>query len=181
MHNLLLLSFRNNSVNKKRCCCNRKIIPPDVDAVCLLQQIIPTYFLRAVTFLVVMVRGARTVHQHVETNTGKLETTEEHGSDVGDAGDACSGHRGTATGSERKSTSGCGMTTMINGTVVMLWSRTQATRALSTPQSEYDSVVTECNRWYQTGRKAVIRTWTSSNASNAMAPWKGLAAQGAPR
>ena len=45
-----------------------------------------------------------------------------------------------ASGSERKSTSGGMM--MINGTVVKHWSRTQATRAVSTAEAEYYAVVT---------------------------------------
>ena len=45
-----------------------------------------------------------------------------------------------AKGPERKSTSGGIM--MINGTVVKHWSRTQATRALSTAEAEYCAVVT---------------------------------------
>ena len=56
-----------------------------------------------------------------------------------------------ASGPERKSTSGGMM--MINGTVVKRWSRTQATRALSTAEAEYYAVFTgaaggdlECSR-----------------------------------
>ena len=45
-----------------------------------------------------------------------------------------------AKGPERKSTSGGRM--MINGTVVKHWSRMQATRALSTAETEYYAVVT---------------------------------------
>ena len=45
-----------------------------------------------------------------------------------------------ASGPKRKSTSGGMM--MINGTVVKHWSRTQATRALSTAEAEYYAVVT---------------------------------------
>ena len=49
-----------------------------------------------------------------------------------------------AKGPERKSTSGGMM--MINGTVVKHWSRTQATRALSTAEAEYFAVVTGAAR-----------------------------------
>ena len=48
-----------------------------------------------------------------------------------------------ASGPGRKSTSGGMM--MINGTVVKHWSRTQATRALSTAEAEYYAVVTGCS------------------------------------
>ena len=48
-----------------------------------------------------------------------------------------------AKGPERKSTSGDMM--MINGTVVKHWSRTQATRALSTAEAEYYAVVNAVN------------------------------------
>ena len=68
-------------------------------------------------------------------------------SDVADAGtdtrrrDEGARGFGVGEGAQRKLTSGGMM--MINGTVVKHWSRTQATRALSTAEGEHDTVITE--------------------------------------
>ena len=74
-----------------------------------------------------------------------------------------------ASGPERKSTSGGMM--MINGTVVKRWSRTQATRALSTAEAEYYAVVTGAveglgmqSMMADLGVTIQVRVWTDSNA-----------------
>ena len=75
-----------------------------------------------------------------------------------------------AKGPERKSTSGGMM--MINGTVVKHWSRTQATRALSTAEAEYYAVVTGAaeglgmqSMMADLGVTTHVRVWTDSNAA----------------
>ena len=84
-----------------------------------------------------------------------------------------------AKGPERKSTSG-GMT-MINGTVVKHWSRTQATRALSTAEAEYCAVVSGAAEGLgmqsmkaDLDLSAQVRVWTDSNAAKAIASRRGL-------
>ena len=84
-----------------------------------------------------------------------------------------------ASGPERKSTSGGMM--MINGTVVKHWSRTQATRALSTAEAEYYAVVTGAaeglgmqSMMADLGVTAQVRVWTDSNAAKAIASRRGL-------
>ena len=84
-----------------------------------------------------------------------------------------------AKGPERKSTSG-GMV-MINGTVVKHWSRTQATRALSTAEAEYYAVVTGAaeglgmqSMMADLGVTTHVRIWTDSNAAKAIASRRGL-------
>ena len=78
-----------------------------------------------------------------------------------------------ATGPERRSTRG-GM--MINGTVLEQWSRTQATRALSTAEAEYDAVVTGAaealgmqSMMTDLGLTAQVRVWEDFNAVEAIA------------
>ena len=84
-----------------------------------------------------------------------------------------------ASGLERKSTSGGMM--MINGTVVKHWSRTQATRALSTAEAEYYAVVTGAAEGL--GMQSMIaylcvttqvRVSIDSNAAKATASRRGL-------
>ena len=84
-----------------------------------------------------------------------------------------------ASGPERKSTSGGMM--MINGTVVKHWSRTQATRALSTAEAEYYAVVTGAaeglgmqSMMADLGVATQVRVWTDSNAAKAIASRRGL-------
>ena len=84
-----------------------------------------------------------------------------------------------ASAPERKSTSGGMM--MINGTVVKHWSRTQATRALSTAEAEYYAVVTGATEGLgmqsmmaDFGLTTQVRVWTDSNAAKAMASRRGL-------
>ena len=84
-----------------------------------------------------------------------------------------------ASGPERKSTSGGMM--MINGTVVKHWSRTQATRALSTAEAEYYAVVTGAaeglgmqSMMADLGVTTQVRVWTDSNAAKALASRRGL-------
>ena len=84
-----------------------------------------------------------------------------------------------AKGPERKSTSGGMM--MINGTVVKHWSRTQATRALSTAEAEYYAVVTGAaeglgmqSMMADLGVTTHVRIWTDSNAAKAIASRRGL-------
>ena len=85
-----------------------------------------------------------------------------------------------ASGPERNSTSGGMM--MINGTVVKHWSRTQATRALSTAEAEYyHAVVTGAAQGLgmqsiitDLGVATQVRVWTDSNAAKAMASRRGL-------
>ena len=84
-----------------------------------------------------------------------------------------------ASGPERKSTSGGMM--MINGTVVKHWSRTQATRALSTAEAEYYAVVTGAaeglgmqSMMADLGVTTQVRVWTDSNAAKAIASRRGL-------
>ena len=79
-----------------------------------------------------------------------------------------------ASGPERKSTSGGMM--MINGTVVKHWSRTQATRALSTAEAVYYEVVTGAaqglgmqSMMADLGVTTQVRIWTDSNAAKAIA------------
>ena len=79
-----------------------------------------------------------------------------------------------ASGPERKSTSGGMM--MIFGTVVKHWSRTQATRALSTAEAEYCAVVTGApeelglqSMMADLGVTNQVRVWTDSNAVRAIA------------
>ena len=83
-----------------------------------------------------------------------------------------------AKGPERKSTSGGMM--MINGTVVKHWSRTQATRALSTAEAEYYAVVTGAaeglgmqSMMADLGVTTHVRIWTDSNAAKAIASRRG--------
>ena len=83
------------------------------------------------------------------------------------------------SGPERISTS-VGMM-MISGTVVKHWSRTQATRALSTAEAEYYAVVTGAAeglgmQWVMAdlGLSAQVRIWTDSNAAKAIASRRGL-------
>ena len=84
-----------------------------------------------------------------------------------------------AKGPERKSTSGGMM--MINGTVVKHWSRTQATRALSTAEAEYYAVVTGTaeglgmqSMMADLGVTTHVRIWTDSNAAKAIASRRDL-------
>ena len=84
-----------------------------------------------------------------------------------------------AKGPERKSTSGGMM--MIIGTVVKHWSRTQATRALSTAEAEYYAVVTGAAQGLgiqsvmaDLGVSTQVRVWTDSNAVKATASRRGL-------
>ena len=84
-----------------------------------------------------------------------------------------------AKGPERKSTSGGMM--MINGTVVKHWSRTQATRALSTAEAEYYAVVTGAaeglgmqSMMADLGVTTHVQIWTDSNAAKAIASRGGL-------
>ena len=72
-----------------------------------------------------------------------------------------------AQGPERKSTSGGLM--MINGTVVKQWSRTQASRGLSTAEAEYYAVITGAAEGLGTnsttedlGLKSRVSVWTVS-------------------
>ena len=83
-----------------------------------------------------------------------------------------------AKGPERKSTSG-GM--MINGTVVKHLSRTQATRALSTAETEYYAVVTGAaeglgmqSMMADLGVTTHVRVWTDFNAAKSIASRRGL-------
>ena len=78
---------------------------------------------------------------------------------------------------ERKTTSGGMM--MINGMVVKHWSRTQATRTLSTAEAEYYAVVTGAaeglgmrSMMADMGLSAQVRVWTDSNAAKAIASRK---------
>ena len=60
---------------------------------------------------------------------------------------------------ERKSTSGdMMMMMMINGTVVTLWSRTQASRALRTREAECDALVTGTADGL--GMQSIMEAWT---------------------
>ena len=84
-----------------------------------------------------------------------------------------------ASGLERKSTSGGMM--MICGTVVKHWSRTQATRELSTAEAEYYAVVTGAaeglgmqSMMADLGVTNQVRVWTDSNAVKAIASRRGL-------
>ena len=84
-----------------------------------------------------------------------------------------------AKGPERKSTSGGMM--MINGTVAKHWSRTQATRSLSTAEAEYYAVVTGAAEGLgmqlvmaDLGVTTHVRVWTDSNAAKAIASRRGL-------
>ena len=84
-----------------------------------------------------------------------------------------------ASGPERKSTSGGMM--MINGTVVKHWSRTQATRALSTAEAENYAVVTGATEGLgmqsmmaDLGVTTQVRVWTDSNAAKAIASRRGF-------
>ena len=70
---------------------------------------------------------------------------------------------------------------MINGTVVKHWSRTQATRALSTAEAEYYAVVTGAaeglgmqSMMADLGVTTQVRVWTDSNAAKAIASRRGL-------
>ena len=70
---------------------------------------------------------------------------------------------------------------MINGTVVKHWSRTQATRALSTAEAEYYAVVMGAaeglgmqSMMADLGLSAQVRVWTDSNAAKATASRRGL-------
>ena len=70
---------------------------------------------------------------------------------------------------------------MINGTVVKHWSRTQATRALSTAEAEYYAVVTGAAKGLgmqsmvaNLGVTTQVRVWTDSNAAKAIASRRGL-------
>ena len=83
-----------------------------------------------------------------------------------------------AKGPERKSTSE-GM--MMIGTVVKHWSRTQATRELSTAGVEYYAVVTGAaeglgmqSMMADLGVTTQVRVWTDSNAAKAIASRRGL-------
>ena len=82
-------------------------------------------------------------------------------------------------GPERKSTSGGMM--MNNGTVVKHWSRTQATRVLSTAAAEYYAVFTGAveglgiqSMMADMGVTTQVRVWTDSNAAKAIASRRGL-------
>ena len=86
-------------------------------------------------------------------------------------------------GPERKSTSGSMM--MMNGAVVKHWSRTQATRAMSTAGAEHHAVVTGAAE--ALGRQSMmadlelsaqVRVWTNSNAAKAIASRWGLGKTG---
>ena len=84
-----------------------------------------------------------------------------------------------AKGPEGKSTSGGVM--MINGTLVKHWSRTQATRALSTAKAEYRVVVTGAaeglgmqSMMADLGVTTQVRVWTDSNAAKAIASRRSL-------
>ena len=70
---------------------------------------------------------------------------------------------------------------MINGTVVKHWSRTQATRALSTAEAECCAVVTGAaeglgmqSMMADLGLRAQVRVWTDSSAAKAIASRRGL-------
>ena len=83
-----------------------------------------------------------------------------------------------ASGPERKSTSGRMM--MINGTVVKHWSRTQATRALSTAEASITQsswapdVLGMQSMMADLGLSAQVRVWIDSNAAKATASRRGL-------
>ena len=84
-----------------------------------------------------------------------------------------------ASGPERKSTSARMME--IYGTVVKHWSRTQATRALSTAAAEYYASVTGATEGLgmqsmmaDLGVTTQVRVWTDSNAAKAIASQRGL-------
>ena len=69
----------------------------------------------------------------------------------------------------------------IYGTVVKHWSRTQATRALSTAAAEYYAVVTGATEelgmqsmMSDLGVTTQVRVWTDSNAAKAIASRRGL-------
>ena len=83
-----------------------------------------------------------------------------------------------ARGPERKSTNGGMME--IYGTVVKHWSRTQATRALSTAAAEYYAVVRGATEGLgmqsmmaDLGVTTQVRVWTDSNAAKAIASRRG--------
>ena len=70
---------------------------------------------------------------------------------------------------------------MMNGTVVKHWSRTQATRALSTAEAEYHAVVTGAaeglgmqSMMADLGVTTHVRVWTDSNAVKAIVSRRGL-------
>ena len=70
---------------------------------------------------------------------------------------------------------------MIYGTVVKHWSRTQATRELSTAEAEYYAVVTGAaeglgmqSMMADLGVTNQVRVWTDSNAVKAIASRSGL-------
>ena len=80
---------------------------------------------------------------------------------------------------EKKSTIGGMM--MISGTVVKHWSRTQATRALSTAEADYYAVLTGAaeglgmqSMMTDLGVTTHVRVWTDSNAAKVMASRRGL-------
>ena len=84
-----------------------------------------------------------------------------------------------ASGPARKSTSGGMM--MMNGTVVKHWSRTEATRVLSTAEAEYYAIVTGAaeglamqSMMADLGVTTHVRVWTDSNAAKAIASRRGL-------
>ena len=69
---------------------------------------------------------------------------------------------------------------MINGTVGKHWSRTKATRALSTAEPEYYAVVTSAaeglgmqSMMADMGVTTQVRVWTDSNAPKAIASRRG--------
>ena len=69
----------------------------------------------------------------------------------------------------------------LNGTVVKHWSKTQATRALSTAEAEYYAVVTSASEGLgmqsmmaDYGVTTQVRVWTDSNAAKAIASRRGL-------
>ena len=63
---------------------------------------------------------------------------------------------------------------IINGTAVKRWSRTQATRALSTAEAVYYQGLGMQSMMKDLGLSAQVRVWTDSNADSAIASRTGL-------